>query len=150
MALCFIEPAEAIRVVLDAVGREARGRLATAVLQVWVDQVGDDELERIYAEAVDGLEGDDVALLAAWHASLDVGRPQASREYLLQTFPALGELRREALRLAVGFHGDRDLASPVGREALARVLPRLGGEQADSLAAKAVGIYLEDRLGSLN
>lgn len=136
--------------VMDAVGREARGRLATAVLQAWVDQIDDAELEGIYAQAVGGLEGDDVALLAAWHASLEVGTPQASRDFLIQTFPALGEYRREAVRLAMGFHGDRDLASPVGREALARVLPQLVGEQADSLAAKALGIYVEDRLGSLN
>ena len=150
MALCFIEPSEAIRVVMDSVGRPARDRLATVLIQAWVDEIPNGDLDRVYAEAVNGLDMDDLALLAAWHASLDVGDPVASREYLLDTFAALGEYKRQAVQLAVGFHGDNDLRSPVGRQALASVVPTLNGEQADLLTATAVESYMEDRLGSLN
>ena len=37
-------------------------------------------------------------MLAAWHASLEVGTPIANKDFLVNAFPALGENRREALR----------------------------------------------------
>ena len=59
-----------------------------------------------YAKAVDELDDDDLSMLAAWHASLEVGHPIANKEFLLGAFPRLGEHRREALRIAAGFRGD--------------------------------------------
>src|ERR1700755_1558834 len=100
MPLCFIEPQEAIRVVAESVGREARRQLLGEVVRAWVDEIPEDELEAHYAKAVDEREADDLSMLAAWHASLEVGHPVANKEFLLKAFPGLGELRREALRIA--------------------------------------------------
>ena len=44
MSLCFIEPQEAIRVVAESVGREARRQLLGEVVRAWVDEIPDDEL----------------------------------------------------------------------------------------------------------
>ena len=49
MPLCFIEPKEAIRVMAESVGREARRQLLGEVVQAWVDEIPDDELEVHYA-----------------------------------------------------------------------------------------------------
>src|SRR5665648_283628 len=101
MPLCFIEPQEAIRVVADAVGREARRQLLGEVVRAWVDEIPDDELAVHYAKAVEVLDDDDLSMLAAWHASLEVGQPIANKDFLLQAFPRLGEHRREALRISL-------------------------------------------------
>ena len=39
MTLCFIEPAEAVRVIAECVGREARRALLAEVIQAWVDDI---------------------------------------------------------------------------------------------------------------
>jgi hypothetical protein len=52
MSLCFIEPQEAIRVVAESVGREARRQLLGEVVRAWVDEIPDDELLVHYAKAV--------------------------------------------------------------------------------------------------
>ena len=88
MPLCFIEPQEAIRVVAESVGREARRQLLGEVVRAWVDEIPDDELQVHYAKAVEELDDDDLSILAAWHASLEVGQPIANKEFLL------GRLRR--------------------------------------------------------
>src|SRR5919109_948032 len=100
MPLCFIEPQEAIRVVAESVGREARRQLLGEVVRAWVDEIPDDELQVHYAKAVEELDDDDLSMLAAWHASLEVGQPIANKEFLLGAFAQLGDHRREALRLA--------------------------------------------------
>ena len=84
MPLCFIEPQEAIRVVAESVGREARRQLLGEVVRAWVDEIPEDELESHYAKAVDDLDDDDLSMLAAWHASLEVGQPIANKEFLLK------------------------------------------------------------------
>src|ERR671918_3114019 len=106
MPLCFIEPQEAIRVVAESVGREARRQLLGEVVRAWVDEIPDDELAVHYAKAVDELDDDDLSILAAWHASLEVGHPIANKEFLLGAFAHLGDHRREALRIAAGFKGE--------------------------------------------
>src|ERR671933_499696 len=106
MPLCFIEPQEAIRVVAESVGREARRQLLGELVAAWVDEIPDDELEAHYAKTVEDLDDDDLSMLAAWHASLEVGHPIANKDFLLGAFPGLGEKRREALRIAAGFRGD--------------------------------------------
>ena len=87
MPLCFIEPQEAIRVVAESVGREARRQLLGEVVRAWVDEIPDDELHVHYAKAVDELDDDDLSMLAAWHASLEVGQPVANKEFLLKRVP---------------------------------------------------------------
>jgi hypothetical protein len=151
MPLCFIEPMDAIRVVSESVGREARRQLLGEVVRAWVDEIPDDELEVHYAKAVDDLDDEDLSMLAAWHASLEVGHPIASKEFLLGAFPALGEHRREALKIAAGFRGDEAFDAGVSEEqALGTVLPWLSEQRALELAAEAVELYCWDRLGSDN
>src|ERR671914_1971613 len=151
MPLCFIEPQEAIRVVADAIGRDARRQLLGEVVRAWVDEIPDDELDQHYAKAVDDLDDDDLSMLAAWHASLEVGQPIANKDFLLKAFPRLGEHRREALRIAAGFKGDDAFDAGVGEEqALAAVLPWLSAERTMELAAEAIELYCWDRLGTDN
>ena len=133
MPLCFIEPQEAIRVVAESVGREARRQLLGEVVRAWVDEIPDDELQVHYAKAV------------------EVGQPIANKEFLLGAFPRLGEHRREALRIAAGFKGDDAFEAGISEEqALGTVLPWLSDERLMELAAEAVELYCWDRLGSDN
>ena len=151
MALCFIEPRDAIRVVAESVGREARRQLLGEVVHAWVDEIPDDELDVHYAKAVDDLDDDDLSVLAAWHASLEVGQPLPNKEFLLRTFSALGEHRREALKIAAGFRGDEAFESGVSEDqALETVLPWLSEARTLELASDAVELYCWDRLGSDN
>jgi hypothetical protein len=151
MPLCFIEPQEAIRVMAESIGREARRQLLGEVVRAWVDEIPDDELEAHYAKAIDELDDDDLSMLAAWHASMEVGAPVANKEFLMKAFPGLGVHRREALRIAAGFRGDEAFEAGVSEEqALDTVLPWLSAERAQELAAEAVELYCWDRLGSDN
>jgi hypothetical protein len=151
MALCFIEPHEAIRVVAESVGREARRQLLGEVVRAWVEEIPDDELEAHYAKAIQELDDDDLSMLAAWHASLEVGHPVPSKEFLLKAFPSLGPHRREALRIAAGFRGDEAFDAGASEEqALDTVLPWLSEPRVMELAAEAVELYCWDRLGSDN
>src|SRR5437763_4232577 len=111
MPLCFIEPEQAIRVVAESIGREARRQLLGEIVHAWVDEIPDDELHVHYAKAVDDLDDDDLSMLAAWHASLEVGHPVANKEFLLKAFSGLGDNRREALKIAAGFRGDDAVTS---------------------------------------
>jgi hypothetical protein len=151
MPLCFIEPQEAIRVVAESVGREARRQLLGEVVRAWVDEIPEDELQVHYAKAVEELDDDDLSMLAAWHASLEVGQPIANKEFLLGAFSRLGDHRREALRIAAGFKGEDAFEAGVSEEqALTTVLPWLSDERLRQLAAEAVELYCWDRLGSDN
>ena len=95
MSLCFIEPQNAIRVIADSVGREARRQILGEVVRAWVDEIPESELDSHYAKAVADLDEHDLSLLAAWHVSLEVGHPLPSKEFLVNVFPSLGENRRE-------------------------------------------------------
>src|SRR5215216_2140563 len=151
MPLCFIEPQEAIRVVAETVGREARRQLLAEVVRAWVDDIPDDELAQHYAKAVEDLDEDDLSMLAAWHASLEVGQPIANKEFLLGAFPRLGEHRREALRIAAGFRGEDAFEAGISEDqALDTVLPWLSDGRLMELAAEAIDLYCWDRLGSDN
>ena len=70
--LCFIEPAEAIRVMAECIGRDARRSLLAEVIEAWVDDIPDEELSQHYARAVGDLDHEDLSMLAAWHATLEV------------------------------------------------------------------------------
>jgi len=151
MSLCFIEPQEAIRVIAESVGREARRQLLGEVVRAWVDEIPEDELLVHYAKAVDELDEDDLSILAAWHASLEVGPPIANKEFLLGAFSGLGQHRREALRIAAGFKGEDAFEAGVSEEqALDTVLPWLTPPRLMELAAEAVELYCWDRMSSDN
>ena len=151
MPLCFIEPQEAIRVVAESVGREARRQLLGEVVRAWVDEIPEDELEVHYAKAVDDLDDDDLSMLAAWHASLEVAQPIANKEFLLKAFPSLGEHRREALKIAAGFRGEEAFEAGMSEEqAMETVLPGLSRDRLCALAGECLELYVWDRLGSEN
>ena len=151
MPLCFIEPKDAIRVIAESVGREARRQLLGELVRAWVDEIPEQELESHYAKAIGDLDEHDLSLLAAWHASLEVGQPIANRDFLVTVFSSLGDNRREALKIAAGFRGEEAFEAGVAEEqALETVLPWLGRERALELAAEVLQIYCWDRLGSEN
>ena len=99
MPLCFIEPQNAIRVIAESVGREARRQILGEVVKAWVDEIPEPDLESHYAKAVADLDEHDLSLLAAWHASLEVGQqalkvvaeaPQMVRDLLRQSVESAG------------------------------------------------------------
>jgi hypothetical protein len=152
MSLCFIEPQDAVRVVADSIGREARRQLVTEVVNAWVDSLPESELPIHYAEAIRSLDEQDLTVLAAWHASLEVGQPVPNRDFLIGAYTTLGrDHRREALRIAAGFRSEVAFDNGVSdEEVLDTVLPWLPPLQVLELAAEAIRIYVWDRIGSDN
>jgi hypothetical protein len=151
MPLCFIEPQDAIRVIAESVGREARRQLVGEVVRAWVDEIPDRELELHYAKAIADLDEHDLSMLAAWHASLEVGQPIANRDFLVGVFNSLGDNKREALKIAAGFRGEEAFDAGVAEEqALDTVLPSLSRERSMELAGECVELYLWDRMGCEN
>jgi hypothetical protein len=152
MPLCFIEPQDAIRVIAESIGREARRQLVGEVLHAWVDDLPERELVAQYAKAIAALDEQDLSMLAAWHASLDtIGQPIANPDFLVSVFPSLGEHRREALKIAASFRGEEAFDAGVAEEqALRSVLPRLSRARAEQLALECIELYVWDRLGSEN
>ncbi|MCW2951288.1 MAG: hypothetical protein JWQ48_458 [Conexibacter sp.] len=151
MSLCFIEPQNAIRVIANSVGREARRQLLGEVVRAWVDEIPESELESHYAKAVADLDENDLSMLAAWHASLEVGHPVANKEFLVNVFPSLGDNRREALKIAAGFRGEEAFDAGVTEEqSLEMVLPFLSDARCRELARECVELYCWDRLGGEN
>ncbi len=151
MSLCFIEPQNAIRVIANSIGREARRQLLGEVVRAWVDEIPEADLVSHYAKAVADLDDDDLTMLAAWHASLEVGQPIANKEFLVNVFPSLGENRREALKIAAGFRGEEAFDAGVTEEqSLELVLPYLSEARCRELARECVELYCWDRLGSEN
>ncbi len=151
ITLCFIEPAEAVRVIAESVGREARRMLLSEVIQAWVDDIPEPELGQHYAKAVTELDHEDLSMLAAWHATLEVGMPVASAEFLMGAFDSLGQHKRDALKLAARFRGDEAFLAGVGEEeTLEIVLPWLSESRLEQLARSALQIYVRDRSGTEN
>lgn len=151
MSLCFIDPADAVRVVAESVGREARRQLLGAAVRAWVDEIPEDELELHYARALSELDDDDISMLAAWHASVEGGQPVPNRDFLIGTFPALGGNRREALKLAAGFRGEEAFDEGITEEAaLEVVLEWLSPPRLMELAREAMELYVWDRIGADN
>src|SRR3954464_583225 len=139
MPLCFTDPQAAIRVIAESVGREARRQLVGELVRAWVDEIPECELEHQYAKAIADLDDHDLSMLAAWHASMEVGQPIASRDFLLGAFQGLGDNPREALKIAPGFRGDEAFEAGVSEEhAMETVLPRLSHDRAAELAAECV------------
>src|SRR5271156_5743731 len=90
MPLCFIEPQDAIRVIAESVGREARRQLVGEVVRAWVDDIPDQELSGHYAKASADHDEDALLPLAAWHAPLEGGQPIPNTDFLVGVFPSLG------------------------------------------------------------
>ncbi|MFM8518809.1 MAG: hypothetical protein ACKOGM_04310 [Solirubrobacterales bacterium] len=151
MPLCFVDPADAIHVVSESVGREARRQLLGEALRAWVDEIPEDELRDQYARALAELDQDDLSLLAAWHSSMEVGHPVPSRDFLMGAFESLGEHRREALKLAAGFRGEDAVEDGITEDlALETVVGGLSSERLMELAEQALDLYVWDRIGSEN
>ena len=151
MPLCFIEPQDAIRVIAESVGREARRQLLGEVVRAWVDEIPEHDLDSHYAKAIADLDEHDLSMLAAWHASLEVGMPIANKEFLVNAFSALGDNRREALKIAAGFRGEDAFNAGVAEEqALDAVLPWLSRERSIELVAECLELYVWDRMGCEN
>ena len=151
MTLCFVDPADAIRAIADSVGREARRQLLGETVRAWVDEIPDEELQEHYAKAISELDEHDISMLAAWHASMDVGHPVPNRDFLMGAFMSLGQHRREALKLAAGFRGEEAVDRGVTEErALETVLDWLSPPRLMELAVEAVELYVWDRAGSDN
>jgi hypothetical protein len=152
MPLCFIEPHDAIRVIAESVGREARRQLLGELVRAWVDDIPEQELPSHYAKAVADLDEHDLSMLAAWHASMNVGHPIANREFLVNAFTSLEhDARREALKIAAGFRGEEAFNAGVGEEqAIETVLPWLSTARAEELVTECLELYMWDRLGSEN
>jgi len=151
MTLCFIEPRDAIRVISESVGREARRQLLGELVRAWVDEIPDGELDVHYAKAIGDLDEHDLSMLAAWHASLELGQPMANKEFLVNVFPTLGENKREALKIAAGFRGEECFEAGVPDEqTLDTVLPWLSRERCFELAGECLELYCWDRLGTYN
>jgi hypothetical protein len=148
MPLCFIEPQNAIRVIADSVGREARRQILSEVVHAWVDEIPEPELESHYVKAIEDLDEHDLSMLAAWHASLEVGHPVPNKEFLVNVFSSLGENRREALKIAANFRGEEAFEAGVREdEAFDTVLPWLSEERCLELARECLELYCWDRLG---
>jgi len=151
MTLCFVDPADAIRAIADSVGREARRQLLGEAVRAWVDEIPDDELDDHYAKAISELDEHDISMLAAWHGSMEVGHAVPNRDFLMSAFDALGENRREALKLAAGFRGEEAFEEGVSEErALDLVLEWLSPARLMELAREATELYIWDRAGSDN
>src|SRR5260221_2986060 len=97
MALCFVDPADAIRAISDSIGREARRQLLGEAVRSWVDEIPDDELEVHYAKALSQLDEHDLSMLAAWDGSLELGQPVPNRDFLMGAFGSLGEKDRKSV-----------------------------------------------------
>ena len=152
MPICFIEPRDAVRVIAESVGREARRQLLGELVRAWVDEIPECDLAAHYAKAVADLDEHDLSMLAAWHASMDVGRPIANREFLVSAYPSLeDDARREALKIAAGVRGEEAFSAGVGEEqAIETVLPWLSTSRAEELVTECLELYMWDRLGSPN
>jgi hypothetical protein len=151
MTICFVDPADAIRAIADSVGREARRQLLGEAVRAWVDEIPDDELETHYAKAISELDEHDLSMLAAWHGSIESAQPVPNRDFLMGAFGALGENRREALKLAAGFRGEEAFEAGITEErALETVLEFLSEPRLMELARAATELYIWDRGGSDN
>jgi hypothetical protein len=152
MALCFIDPADAIRAIADSVGREARRQLLGEAVRAWVDEIPEDELEVHYAKAISELDEHDLSMLAAWHGSIEMaGHPVPNRDFLMGAFDSLGDDRREALKLAAGFRGEEAVEAGLTEErALETVLEWLPEPRLMELCHEALELYIWDRGGAEN
>lgn len=152
MPFSFVDPGDAVRVMAESVGREGRRQMLGEAVRAWVDDIPEGELEVHYAKALAELDEHDLAVLAAWHDSMEIGHPVPNRDFLMGAFSGLeGENRREALKLAAGFRGEEAFDAGMADEyALEAVIGWLSPERLMGLAHEALEIYIWDRAGCEN
>jgi hypothetical protein len=147
-ALCLIEPAHAINVIAESIGREARRELVERAVEAWVDVIPEQDLAAHYAKAVASLEPDDLRTLAGWSGATG-GVPNVA--FLIGSFAGLAERRREVLQFAARVRATA--AFDVGvtvEQVLVTVLPCLSDARLNQLVQDCTALYLADRLGGEN
>jgi len=146
-----MEPEDAVATVFDSVGVEARSHILDELTSVWIDALPESRLKAEYDRVVEGLDNEDLSMLAAWHATLEVGVPVANREFLVKAFPRLGEGRREALKVAAMFNYDSAIKKNSQYESAVRAAVRgLSSDGVIELLESCMQIYCWDRLGTAN
>ena len=84
-------------------------------------------------------------------ATISKNLAMTNKDFLVNAFPALGENRREALKIAAGLRGEDAFNAGVAEEqALETVLPWLSRPRCEELVAECLELYCWDRLGSEN
>jgi hypothetical protein len=150
-ALRILDPARAVQAIADSLGRDARRGLVELVVDAWVDTVPEHELGAHYAKALAGLAPDDLREIGGWPGTSGLAVALADREFLLAAFSALGERRRDTLRLAARLRGNAAFDAGISEtQVLASVLPCLPTARLHALAHDCTELYLSDRLGGEN
>ena len=153
MALCFIEPQDAIRVIAESVGREARRQLLGELVRAWVDEIPD---ERAASRTTSRRSPTSTSTTCRCSPPGTPRSRSASRSPTASSSStssrSLGDNRREALKIAAGFRGEEAFDDGVAEEqALETVLPYLSRERVGASSRKsASSLYLWDRLGCDN
>jgi hypothetical protein len=149
MSLCFVDPIEALLVISASLTREGRSQLYHEALTTWVDTIPDESLEAYYGNAIQELDEHDLAMLASWHGAYHAGPAVPNVEFLAGAFPALGDNRRAAVKIVVGFFAD-DLPEAETEAGLKETVVELSKDSMIVLLKEAVDIYIWDRLGTEN
>ncbi len=147
----MFEPAPAIHVFAESIGREGRRELVLRVVAAWVDAIPEHELSSHYAKAVGALSSDDLRELAGWPGAGEGAVALANPEFLVAAFGSLGDRRRATLCRAACFRAAAAFDAGVTEtKVLATVLPCLSRERLEKLARECTELYLTDRLGGEN
>jgi hypothetical protein len=147
-AFCLIEPGQAIGVIAESVGRDARRALVERVVDAWVDAIPERELAAHYAKAVEALEPHELRTLGGWCGATGA---VPSATFLIGAFAGLGERRRETLRAAACWRSAAAFDGGVTAEqVIATVLPCLSAARLRDLLRDCTELYLADRLGGEN
>jgi hypothetical protein len=147
----MFEPAAAIRMFAESIGREARRELVELVVAAWVDAVPERELATHYEKAVSALSADDLRELAGWPGAGEGAVALANPQFLVAAFPSLAGRRRATLRRAACFRAVAAFDMGVTEtKVLATVLPCLSRERLEQLARECSELYLADHLGAEN
>jgi hypothetical protein len=150
-ALRLLDAGRAVRVMADALGRDARRALVELVVEAWVEAIPEHELAANYAKALVGLAPDDLREVAGWPGSGGTAVALANREFLLAAFAGLGDARRDALRRAASLRAVGAFDAGVSEaQVLETVLPCLSAARLRTLAHECSELYMSDRLGGEN
>jgi hypothetical protein len=147
-ALCLIEPAHAIAVIAESIGRDARRELVERAVEAWVDLIPEQELAAHYAKAISALDPEDLRTLGGWSGATGA---VPNVQFLIGSFTGLAERRREVLQFAARVRAAA--AFDVGvtvEQVLGTVLPCLSGPRLEQLVQECTELYLADRLGGEN
>ena len=124
MPLCFIEPQDAIRVIVESVGREARRQLLGELVRAWVDEIPEAGARLPLREGPRRTSTSTTSRCSRpgtprWRSA----HPIANRDFLVDAFSSLGETRREALKIAAGMRGEEAFNAGVAEEQALETVP---------------------------